>query len=203
MKRCDFLQGTAITLALGSGVAPMDILARTGQSPAIYPPALTGLRGSHPGSFEVAHDLAWNGRTWPRPKTQTDKTYDLIVVGVGISGLAAAYFYRQRIGDDTRILILDNHDDFGGHARRNEFTLGGKTLLCYGGSQSIDRPGAYSIIARDLLTNLGIETERFYEYYDFDFQDREQLTEGILFRQQDFGRDLLTGRSARDCLGGA
>ncbi len=192
MKRRDFLQGTAVTLAFGSGLAPIEILARASQSPASYPPALTGLRGSHPGSFEVAHDLAWNGRTWPKPKTQTDKNYDLIVVGAGISGLAAAYFYRQRIGDDARILVLDNHDDFGGHARRNEFNVRGKTLLCYGGSQSIDRPGAYSIVARDLLKNLGIETDRFYKYYDLEFQDREQLTEGILFRQQDYGRDLLT-----------
>lgn len=192
MQRRDFLQGTAVTLALGSGLAPIEILAGSSQSPVGYPPALTGLRGSHPGSFEVAHDLAWNGRTWPRPKTQTDKTYDLVVVGAGISGLSAAYFYRQRIGDDADILVLDNHDDFGGHARRNEFTVRGNTLLGYGGSQSIDRPGAYSIAARGLLKDLGVETERFYKYYDFEFQDREGLTEGVLFRQQDFGRDLLT-----------
>ena len=192
MKRRDFLQGTTLSLAFGSGLAPIEILARTSQSSSTYPPALTGLRGSHPGSYEVAHDLAWNGRTWPRPEAQTDKTYDLIVVGAGISGLAAAYLYRQRIGNEARILILDNHDDFGGHARRNEFTVAGKTLLCYGGSQSIDRPGAYSITARDLLKSIGVQTERFYEYYDFEFQDREQLTEGVLFRQKDFGRDLLT-----------
>ena len=48
------------------------------------------------------------------------EAYDLIVVGGGISGLAAAYFFRKQAAK-SRILILDNHDDFGGHARRNEF----------------------------------------------------------------------------------
>ena len=192
MKRRDFLQGSALTFAIASGLAPIELLARENPPPAPYPPALTGLRGSHPGSFDAAHDLAWNGRTWPQPKTQTDKTYDLIVVGAGISGLAAAYFYRARIGDDARILVLDNHDDFGGHARRNEYTVRGRTLLCYGGSQSIDTPRAYSAGARGLLEDLGIDTARFYEHFDFKFLEREQLTEGILFRQEDFGQDLLT-----------
>ena len=192
MKRRDFLQGTALSLAFGAGLSPGEILARSGLPRAPYPPALTGLRGSHPGSFDAAHDLAWNGRTWPRPKTQTDQTYDLVVVGAGISGLAAAHFYRQRIGEDARILVLDNHDDFGGHARRNEFTVGGKTLLCYGGSQSLDSPNAYSLAARGLLKDLGVDTDRFYSFFDAKFEGREHLTDGILFRAQDSGADLLT-----------
>ena len=88
------------------------------------------MRGSHPGSFEVAHALARNDARWPEPTEQTDRDYDLVVVGGGISGLSAAYFYRQRLGRDVRILILDNHDDFGGHAKRNEFTVDGKQLIC-------------------------------------------------------------------------
>jgi len=83
-----------------------------------YPPTLTGMRGSHPGAFETAHALAREGREFPLPR-DTGEEYDLVVVGAGISGLAAAYFYRQQHGPDTRILVLDNHDDFGGHARRN------------------------------------------------------------------------------------
>ncbi len=200
MRRRDFLQGSALTLAAGAGMAPLELLARqdtiasTSALDAIsgnYPPALTGLRGSHPGSFEVAHDLAWNGKTWPRPSTQTDDTHDLIVVGGGISGLSAAHFYRQRIGEDARILILDNHDDFGGHARRNEFTVRGRSMLCYGGSQSIESPRAYSNVARRLLDDLGIEARRFYDYFDSEFDQREGLDDGILFRQNQFGRDAL------------
>ena len=200
MKRRDFLQGSALTLAAGAGIAPLELLARQDtiapnsaldEISGDYPPSLTGLRGSHPGSSEVAHDLAWNGKSWPRPSAQTDDTYDLIVVGGGISGLSAAHFYRQRIGEDARILILDNHDDFGGHARRNEFTVRGRTMLCYGGSQSMESPRAYSNVARRLLDDLGIETQGFYDYFDSEFDQREGLDDGILFRQDQFARDAL------------
>jgi len=99
-----------------------------------------GMRGSNPGSFEAAHALAWGGAKFDKPKIQTDHDYDLVVVGGGISGLSAAYFFRQRYGNDAKILILDNHDDFGGHARRNEFNGHGEGAICYGGSQSLIRP---------------------------------------------------------------
>ncbi|MGD8417598.1 MAG: FAD-dependent oxidoreductase, partial [Pseudomonadales bacterium] len=188
MKRRDFLQGTAIALGAGRALSPLELMAAAGAE--YYPPALTGLRGSAPGTFEVAHALAWNGQTWPRPATQTDDTYDLVVVGAGISGLAAAYFYRQRVGPDARILILDNHDDFGGHARRNEFTAQGQMLIGYGGSQSIDTPRRYSIEARRLLEELAIHTDRFYEYYDREFTQRHGLTDGIRFSAADFGKEV-------------
>ncbi|HEY5645260.1 MAG TPA: NAD(P)-binding protein, partial [Pseudomonadales bacterium] len=177
MKRRDFLQGTALALTAGGTLSPMALMADQGAE--VYPPALTGLRGSTPGSFETAHAMAWNGNTWPRPAEQTDDTYDLVVVGGGLSGLAAAYFYRARVGADARILILDNHDDFGGHARRNEFTAAGQTLIGYGGSQSIDTPRRYSVVARRLLEELAIHTERFYDYFDSDFARRHGLTDGI------------------------
>ena len=83
------------------------------------------MRGSHPGSFEVAHSLR-DGTFWDtagKPE-DTGETYDLIIVGGGISGLAAAHFFRKAPGRKARILILDNHDDFGGHAKRNEFRVG-------------------------------------------------------------------------------
>ena len=61
-----------------------------------YPPGLTGLRGSHTGSFEVAHQLAREGRhNWGSVAEPDGYLYDLVVVGGGVSGLAAAYFYRQ------------------------------------------------------------------------------------------------------------
>src|SRR6202035_6037192 len=82
------------------------------------------------------------------------------------SGLAAAYFYRQRFGKNVRILILDNHDDFGGHAKRNEFQAGGRMVLSYGGTQSIESPGRYSADAKTLLEEIGIETRKFYKAYD-------------------------------------
>ena len=166
INRRDFINGFALSLAAGGGLAPIEIIANDKRR---YPPALMGMRGSNPGSFEVAHALAWGGAKFDKPKIQTDHDYDLVVVGGGISGLSAAYFFRQRYGNDAKILILDNHDDFGGHARRNEFNVNGEELICYGGSQSIDTPSAYSSASSQLLKDIKIHTERFYEYYDQSF----------------------------------
>ena len=125
---------------------------------SIYPPTRTGIRGNHAGSFEVAHSLAWNG-VKPADHRQLDEHYDLVIVGAGVSGLAAARFYQKRIGSDAKILLLDNHDDFGGHAKRNEFHYDGKMLLGIGGSVNLDSPGYYSKIAKGLMDDLGIDLE--------------------------------------------
>ena len=68
----------------------------------------------------------------------------------------------------SRILILENHDDFGGHAKRNEFH-GGRLLIGYGGTQSIAGPKLYSAEAKGLFKDLGIEVERFEKYFDQNF----------------------------------
>ena len=122
-----------------------------------YPPRLTGLRGSHPGSFEVAHKL--RDGDLPLQAPGPAETYDLVIVGGGISGLSAAYFYRER-KPSARILILDNHDDFGGHAKRNEFDLGGRIQLINGGTLEIDSPRPYGVMAASLLRKLGVDPVR-------------------------------------------
>jgi len=111
--------------------------------PEYYPPALTGLRGSHPGSNEHAHSQALTKKTDWGPTTDLKEEYDLVVVGGGLSGLSAAYFYQQEHGRDKKVLILDNHDDFGGHAKRNEHTMDGGTRISYGGSQSLVQPNLW------------------------------------------------------------
>src|SRR6202040_2460978 len=172
ITRRDFLNGAA--LGAGGVLAgdPM-LLALMAEDYApekaadYYPPALTGMRGNHDGTFTFAHRLRDGGK-WDAegPATKTGEAYDLVVVGGGISGLAAAYFYRKNAGAAARILILDNHDDFGGHAKRNEFRAGKRMLLSYGGTQSIESPGAYSQVAKDLIADVGIQVERFYKDYD-------------------------------------
>src|SRR5271170_1709390 len=137
ISRRDFLNGVALSVGAslplslaGRALAdalPTDLVRAAQDAPGYYPPLLTGLRGSAAGSFEDAHALR-DGRTWPAA-TDTGEEYDLIVVGGGISGLAAAHFYRAAAGAKSRILILDNHDDFGGHAKRNEFNLKGHLNL--------------------------------------------------------------------------
>ena len=114
ITRRDFINGVAVTA--GAAMMPWHLFAANADqnSPNYYPPALTGMRGSHPGSFETAHSLR-DGTFWDsagKPE-DTGETYDLIVVGGGISGLSAAHFYRKAAGAKARILLLDNHDDFG------------------------------------------------------------------------------------------
>jgi spermidine dehydrogenase len=197
ISRRDFLNGVAVSVgALGSLPAAHWLragLAQGGGGP--YPPALTGLRGSHDGAFEVAHRL----RDGARPQTfgravDTTERYDLIVVGAGISGLAAAHFFRERAGAQARILVLDNHDDFGGHARRNEFTVDGRLLVGYGGTQSIDGPAGYSAESKGLLKALAIDTQAFYTHFDRQYFSRLKLSTGVFFDRETYGKDVLVPR---------
>ena len=157
ITRRDFLNGVAVGVgAAAAGSLSPDFATLLAQGTAgAYPPALTGLRGSHAGSFEVFHSMK-DGAFWktaPQPQV-TGEEYDLVVVGAGISGLAAAYYFRKA-RPEARILLLDNHDDFGGHAKRNEFTHNGRTYIGYGGTQSIDSPAPYSAVSKALVTELG------------------------------------------------
>ncbi|MGD0215342.1 MAG: FAD/NAD(P)-binding protein [Terriglobales bacterium] len=197
ITRRDFLNG--VSIAVGASLAanstwlnafgiPQSPFAPE-KDPSYYPPAKTGMRGSHDGSWEVAHDLR-DGKSWP-DATDNGESYDLVIVGAGMSGLAAAYFYRKFAGPKSRILLLDNHDDFGGHAKRNEFQAGKRLLLGYGGTQSIEAPGNYSKVSIGLLKELGIEPRRFFKYYDQKLFDSMHLEEGVFFDQETFGADRL------------
>jgi spermidine dehydrogenase len=189
ITRRDFLNGVALSLAAGTSLSPLELLAQGRVAAPFYPPALTGLRGSHLGSFEIAHAVAMAGAKFAYPGEQTDSTYDLVVVGGGISGLAAAHLYRDQAGSDKKILVLDNHDDFGGHATRNEFSVGNARLIGYGGSQAIEAPSLYSRQAAQLLKDLGIDTSRFYDYFDANFFKNHGLGPAIYFSQEAYGKD--------------
>jgi len=92
------------------------------------------------------------------------------------------------------VLLLDNHDDFGGHAKRNEFTIDGRTRIGYGGTESIDTPSSYSQVAKDLLVDIGIDTHRFYDAFDQDLYASMGLSKGILFDDKSFdARKLVAG----------
>ena len=193
IKRRDFLNGVAIAVA--AGVLPISLLrAETSlQHRALYyPPALTGLRGNHDGSFENAHALGRGGRQFDLDTAKLEHTYDLVVVGAGISGLAAALFYQQRFGDDARILILDNHDDFGGHAKRNEFHADGAEVLAYGGSESLQSPRSiWSERALTMIRGLGVDLDRLEAGFDVNFYPDLGLSRGVFFDRANFGVDKL------------
>jgi len=159
--------------------------------PSYYPPALTGLRGSHPGSNDHAHSRAWANKSVWGSTTDLKEEYDLVVVGGGLSGLAAAYFYQKKHGNDKKVLILDNHDDFGGHAKRNEHTIDGNTRIGYGGSQSIVNPRYASEVMLELFKDIGIDIKRFETAYDVDFYKRNGLGAITFFNRKTFGEDKV------------
>lgn len=189
ISRRDFLSG--VSVAIGASLVPatgsaQDVGAQ--DMPGYYPPELTGMRGSHPGAFETAH-TARDGASFDGD--DTGERYDLVVVGGGISGLSAAHFYRQAKGDNARILILDNHDDFGGHAKRNEFQIGDRRIIGYGGTMLLEAPGGYPEIAKALIRDLGVETDRFYQYFDRELYSSLGLSDGLFFDEETFGADHL------------
>lgn len=211
ITRRDFLNGVAIaitgvatgTLTACGGDKPTNTQNTAGKSSAPttptastnYPPALNGMRGDHEGSYEVAHEMAWKKTQFDVSGEPVHETYDLVVVGAGISGMSAGYFYQKKF-PNAKILILDNHDDFGGHAKRNEFheTVDGKDIfrITYGGSESIDTPSDYSDEAIALLKELDIDLEKFYTYYDQSYFEKLGMKEkGVFFNKATFGQSTI------------
>ncbi len=142
ITRRDLIHGMGAVA--GASLLPGKALAGTALNMEValapYPPALTGLRGNHPGA---------------------------------------------------RILILDNHDDFGGHAKRNELYSNGTKLIGYGGSQTLQEPSSYPAPAKELLRDLNVDLTRFDSAYDQDFYRRNKLAPGIFFNREQWRQDAL------------
>ena len=204
ITRRDFLNGASV--AIGSTLLSSSKAGATGKSQSVgvpqgsrgyYPPRLTGLRGSHDGSFEVAHAMR-DGQTWGSGE-ETDELYDLIVVGGGLSGLASAYFFRKAL-PEAKILILDNHDDFGGHAKRNEFEVDGRLVIGYGGTMMIHGANSYTYEAKALLEDIGVDKQRFLASTESDrsLYRRMGLRSAVFFDKETFGEDrLVVGEPGR------
>lgn len=204
VTRRDFVQGAAVAGSMASlSVSTPSQSASTPSQPAstyadsepfgYYPPYRLGMRGSHPGSFEVAHALRDGEAIGQALAGPAAEDYDLVVVGGGISGLSAALFYRER-NPQARVLIVENHDDVGGHAKRNEFRVRGHTLIMNGGTLGIDSPEPYSTVADGLLRKIGIDvpalSEKYGEHAGAGLK-AYKLAPAAFFDREHFGRDAL------------
>jgi spermidine dehydrogenase len=189
ISRRDFLNGVA--LAIGAPLIASKA-AFSQEATGNYPPTATGMRGLYPGSFTSAHALR-DHTFWKNAQTPVDtgERYDLVIVGGGISGLSAAYFYRGLAGPGARILILDVLDDFGGHAKRNEFHVNGRMLLGYGGTFAIESPSPYSPIAKSVIADLGIDPYSTPRVMDKKLYPSLGLGPGVFFDKDTFGADVL------------
>jgi spermidine dehydrogenase len=243
ITRRDFLDGAAITAAglAAAAAAPhltgAEAAAVTaghgapGLPAGYYPPAKTGLKG-HPDRV-VRQTMKIDGRPNPgdvhstrpgpgihvRRVIDSHETYDCVIVGAGISGLAAAKYYRDRFGEDSKILLLDPLPDLGGHATRNEFHVpnaaaGGAdlTLLRNGGVVNLDSvgtwnqpagglfdvPGSYGQPALDMLAYLGVEPDSFPENVSNSIPSSYELRSMLLFPKEDWGSDTLVESQGED-----
>jgi spermidine dehydrogenase len=198
IPRRDFLNGVAIGITGAYAAARMPSLAAMQAATGDYPPARVGLRGNYPAAVQAFGPMT-NGtyRQFPPVQADTSEQYDLVVVGAGISGLAAAHFWRRALGNAQRVLVLDNHDDFGGHAKRNEFTYQGRTFIGYGGTQSIATPYPYSYTAKRLVEELGIQVERSAEFQNREAFTRLNLGPSMFFDKEHFGEDKLVAGNGR------
>ncbi len=196
IDRRDFLNGVAIGITAGlSAFANAQAQSAAAEND---PPLRTGLRGNYPAAIDE-FDAIRQGKYAQPSLSDADlhEEYDLVIVGGGISGLSAAYLYRAALGAGPKILILDNHDDFGGHAKRNEFHYQGKTFVGFGGTMGIETPYPYSYCAKALIRDLGVEVERNPEFLNHDLEQKYGLGASTFFDKEHFGEDRLVKGNPR------
>jgi spermidine dehydrogenase len=172
ITRRDFLGSTLLASGVGllSGFSPAELLSSAkNQSGAADGDDWTG----YGGVGEYSHS---NGNTYavmqaghqmrdgvyeslPADTIDTGEVYDCVVIGGGISGLAAALFFQRQAGPGKTCLILENHPIFGGEAKQNEFEVEGKRIVGHQGSAIYLVPYPRSFIAR-FYDSIGLHAPR-------------------------------------------
>jgi spermidine dehydrogenase len=158
ISRRDFLNGVAIGIGAALASSPSkasaipkgEFLGKTYRGFA----AMHALRDGHFHKTTTAVEA-------------TGEHYDAIIVGAGISGLASAFLFQQQFEASAKILLLENSEDFGGHARRNEFTASnGRLIIGFGGSESLQSPSFFSPAVSKLIADVGIDFAKFETWFD-------------------------------------
>jgi len=169
ITRRDFLNGTLLgsgALLLGSA-SPSQLFAQAVTTPSGDDWTGYGGVGDYANSngntnavLEAGHQIR-DGlfESLPATAIDTGETYDCVVVGGGISGLAAALIFRRKAGEGKTCLVLDNHPIFGGEAKRNEFLVDGQRLIGHQGSALFWPPYPHSFIAR-FYESIGLKVPR-------------------------------------------
>ncbi len=94
----------------------------------------------------------------PQQPVETGEEYDCLIVGGGISGIAAALLFQRQSKKDHTCLVIDNHPVFGGEAKRNEFNIDGQRLMIHQGSAACFPPLDDSFLSK------------FYDSIDVDWK---------------------------------
>jgi spermidine dehydrogenase len=168
ITRRDFLNATLLASggALLTSASPANLLAVTARGKSTNDD-WTGYggvgdyansNGNTTGVMEAGHQIRdLNFESLPANTIDTGETYDCVVVGGGISGLAAALIFQKQAGKGKTCLVLDNHPIFGGEAKRNEFLVDGHRLTAHQGSAFFPVPYPHSFIAR-FYESIGLKT---------------------------------------------
>ena len=163
ITRRDFLGSTLLAsgAVLLSGATPTQLLAEKDEFTGY------GGVGEYSNSNGNTLEVLQAGHTirdriydpLPKDVIETGETYDCVIVGGGISGLAAALFFQRQAGPQMKCLVLENHPIFGGEAKQNEFLVDGRRLIAHQGSAIYQLQYPYSFLAH-FYDSIGLKTPR-------------------------------------------
>ncbi|MBV8478325.1 MAG: NAD(P)-binding protein, partial [Acidobacteria bacterium] len=168
MCRRDFLNSTLLAAGgvLLGPLSPRQLLASEADDWTGYGGVgdYANSNGNTLAAISAGHQIR-NGvfDSLPPETIDTGEVFDCVVVGGGVSGLAAALFFKRYAGPNVTCLVLDNHPVFGGEAKRNEFIVNGQRIMGPQGADHFQVPLPHSFMAR-FFELIGLD------WHDFKYQ---------------------------------